>query len=203
MSDFEKLNIKEAIIVEGRYDKIVLQSVVNSLIITTNGFRIFNNKETQLLIRKLAQTRGILVMTDVDSAGFVIRNFLNGIVDKSQIKHCYIPTIYGKEKRKRELSKEGKLGVEGINRQQLVNAILNSSATILSEQKVKSTREITKMDFYDLGFIGKDNSAKLRKDLLLHLGLPEYLSTNAMLGALNCLYTYDEFIDIINNFNKS
>lgn len=203
MSDFEKLNIKEAIIVEGRYDKIVLQSVVNSLIITTNGFRIFNNKETQLLIRKLAQTRGILVMTDVDSAGFVIRNFLNGIVDKSQIKHCYIPTIYGKEKRKRELSKEGKLGVEGINRQQLVNAILNSSATILSEQKVESTREITKMDFYDLGFIGKDNSAKLRKDLLLHLGLPEYLSTNAMLGALNCLYTYDEFIDIINNFNKS
>lgn len=203
MSDFEKLNIKEAIIVEGRYDKIVLQSVVNSLIITTNGFRIFNNKETQLLIRKLAQTRGILVMTDVDSAGFVIRNFLNGIVDKSQIKHCYIPTIYGKEKRKRELSKEGKLGVEGINRQQIVNAILNSSATILSEQKVKSTREITKMDFYDLGFIGKDNSAKLRKDLLLHLGLPEYLSTNAMLGALNCLYTYDEFIDIINNFNKS
>ncbi len=203
MSDFEKLNIKEAIIVEGRYDKIVLQSVVNSLIITTNGFRIFNNKETQLLIRKLAQTRGILVMTDVDSAGFVIRNFLNGIVDKSQIKHCYIPTIFGKEKRKRELSKEGKLGVEGINRQQLVNAILNSSATILSEQKVKSTREITKMDFYDLGFIGKDNSAKLRKDLLLHLGLPEYLSTNAMLGALNCLYTYDEFIDIINNFNKS
>ncbi len=202
MSDFEKLSVKEAIIVEGKYDKNVLHSVVNSLIITTNGFRIFNNKETQTLIRKLAQTRGILVMTDVDSAGFVIRNFLNGIVDKSSIKHCYIPTVFGKEKRKSESSKEGKLGVEGIDRDQLVNAIINSGATIESDTKTVSVKEITKLDFYDLGLCGKDNSAQYRQQLLSHLGLPPYLSTNATISALNCLYTYDEFIDIINKFNK-
>ena len=198
MSDFEKLNVREAIIVEGKYDKNVLQSVVNSIIITTNGFRVFNNKETQTLIKKMAQTRGILVMTDVDSAGFVIRNFLNGIVDKSQIKHCYIPTIFGKEKRKSQLSKEGKLGVEGINRQELVNAILRSGATIESVDNSKPLREITKMDIYEHGFIGKDNSALKRDKLLTHIGLPTYLSTNAMISALNCLYTYDEFIKILN-----
>ena len=202
MSDFNKLSIKEAIIVEGKYDKNVLQSVVDSLIITTNGFRVFSDKDTQSLIRKLASTKGILVMTDVDSAGFVIRNFLNGIVDKSNIKHCYIPTISGKEKRKSEYSKEGLLGVEGIDRDKLVNAILKSGATVLSETKPCSNKEITKLDFFELGLCGRDNSALYRTALLEHLQLPKYLSTNAMIDALNCLYTYDEFIDIINKFNK-
>ena len=203
MSDFQKISVKEAIIVEGRYDKIALQSVVDSLIITTNGFRIFNSKETQLLIRKLAQSRGILIMTDVDSAGFVIRNFLNGIVDKSQIKHGYIPTIFGKEKRKSDFSKEGKLGVEGIERDQLVNAIIKSGATIDSCEKEISQKEINKMDFYELGLCGKDNSAVFRAKVLKHMGLPQYLSTNAMISAMNCLYTYDEFVEIIKKFNKS
>lgn len=203
MSDFQKISVKEAIIVEGRYDKIALQSVVDSLIITTNGFRIFNSKETQLLIRKLAQSRGILIMTDVDSAGFVIRNFLNGIVDKSQIKHGYIPTIFGKEKRKSDFSKEGKLGVEGIERDQLVNAIIKSGATIDSCEKEISQKEINKMDFYELGLCGKDNSAVFRAKVLKHMGLPQYLSTNAMISAMNCLYTYDEFVEIIKKFKKS
>jgi len=202
MSDFKKLSVKEAIIVEGKYDKIVLQSVVDSLIITTNGFRVFSDKDTQSLIRKLAKTKGILVMTDVDSAGFVIRNFLNGIVDKSSIKHCYIPTISGKEKRKSEVSKEGLLGVEGIDRDKLVNAILKSGATIISDAKPQTTKEITKLDFFELGLCGRDNSALYRAALLEHLQLPKYLSTNAMIDALNCLYTFDEFIDIINKFNK-
>ena len=113
MSDFEKLELKEAVIVEGKYDKIRLQSVITSTIITLNGFRVLKDKEAQSLIRRLAKTRGILVMTDVDSAGFVLRNFLRGIVSEDSIKHCYIPTVFGKEKRKAEYSKEGKLGVEG------------------------------------------------------------------------------------------
>lgn len=200
MPDFEKLNLKEVIIVEGKYDKITLNNVVLSPIIETNGFRIFNSKETQALIRNIAKTRGILVMTDVDSAGFVIRNFLNGIVDKSQIKHGYIPTVYGKEKRKSELSKEGKLGVEGIDRDELVNAIIKSGATIIGKDTKQSCREITKIDFYDLGLCGKDDSAKLRKAFLNHLGLPQYLSSNAMISAMNCLFTYDEFNEKLNKF---
>lgn len=203
MPETKKLTIKEAVIVEGKYDKITLSSVIDSLIITTNGFRVFNNKETQNLIRKLALSRGILIMTDVDSSGFVIRNFLSGIVDKSLIKHCYIPTIFGKEKRKDEFSKEGKLGVEGINREELVNAIKKSGATILGVESNKNSREITKLDFYDFGLCGRDNSAVLRKKLLSHLSLPEYLSTNAMISALNCLYTYDEFNEMLNKFNLS
>ena len=200
MSDTGKLTLKEAVIVEGKYDKITLNSVIDSIIITTNGFRVFNNKETQNLIKKLAQSRGILVMTDVDSSGFVIRNFLSGIVDKSLVKHCYIPTVFGKEKRKAEVSKEGKLGVEGINREELVNAIKKSGATILGYESKTQSREITKLDFYDFGLCGKDNSAMMRKALLIHLSLPEYLSTNAMISALNCFYTYDEFKEVYNNF---
>lgn len=204
MSDAVKLNLKEAVIVEGKYDKIQLQTVISSTIITLNGFRVFSDKEAQHLIRSIAKSRGILVMTDVDSAGFVLRNFLNGIVDKSQIKHCYIPTIMGKEKRKVTPSKEGKLGVEGIDRQSLANAILKSGATIIGQDSKDTPREITKLDFFDFGLCGRDNSAQLRKDLLTHLGLPTYLSTNAMISAVNCLYTYDEFNVILNNFfNKN
>lgn len=200
MGEIEKLSLKEVVVVEGKYDKIQLQSVINSTIITTNGFRIFKDKEAQVLIRNMASTRGILIMTDVDSAGFVLRNFLRGIVDKSTIKHCYIPTVYGKEKRKQDFSKEGKIGVEGIDREQLVNAIINSGATILGREQTSKSRELTKMDFYDFGLCGRDNSAKLREELLRYLGLPTYLSTNAFLSAMNCLYTYSEFNEILNKF---
>ncbi len=200
MSDFQKLSLKETVIVEGKYDKIQLQTVISSPIITLNGFRIFKDKEAQQLIRNIAKTRGVLVMTDVDSAGFVLRNFLNGIADKSQIKHCYVPTVMGKEKRKSSPSKEGKLGVEGIDRQNLVNAILSSGATVIGDENTKNSREITKLDFYELGLCGRDNSATLRAKVLSHLSLPTYLSTNAMISAINCLYTYDEFNIMLNNF---
>ncbi|MBR2715673.1 MAG: DUF4093 domain-containing protein, partial [Ruminococcus sp.] len=163
-------------------------------------FRVFKDKEAQTLIRNIAATRGILIMTDVDSAGFVLRNFLNGIVDKSDVKHCYIPTIFGKEKRKAEYSKEGKLGVEGIDRSALVNAILKSGATIIGSISSENTREITKMDFYEAGLCGRENSALVREQLLTHLSLPPYLSTNAMVSAMNCLFTYDEFNEILNKF---
>ncbi|MBQ6625915.1 MAG: DUF4093 domain-containing protein [Ruminococcus sp.] len=201
MSDAEKLSLKEVVIVEGKYDKIRLQSLISSPIITLNGFRIFKDKEAQTLIRKLAVSRGILIMTDVDSAGFVLRNFLKGIVDEKSIKHCYIPVVYGKEKRKTEYSKEGKLGVEGINSTLLAQAIKNSGATINGVKSDVTAREITKMDFFDFGLCGRDNSAKMREQVLRYLSLPEYLTTNAMISAVNCLYTYDEFNEILNKFN--
>ena len=125
------LKIKEAIIVEGRYDKIKLSQLVDTPIIETNGFRIFSDKEKQSLIRQIADVRGILVLTDSDSAGFLIRNFLKGAVDKSKIKHCYIPQIEGKEKRKSQKSKEGLLGVEGVTDEIIISAIRKSGATIL------------------------------------------------------------------------
>lgn len=200
MSEMKKLELKEAVIVEGKYDKIQLQSVILSPIITLNGFRVFKDKEAQALIRNVAKTRGILIMTDVDSAGFVLRNFLSGIADKSTIKHCYIPTVFGKEKRKAEPSKEGKLGVEGIKRDELVNAILKSGATIIGEENSQKSNEITKMDFYEFGLCGRDNSCEFRTAVLKHLGLPTYLSTNAMISAINCLFTYDEFNVMLNNF---
>ena len=187
-----KLELKEAVIVEGRYDKIKLSQIISSPVIDTGGFRIFKDKEKQTLIRQIAAKRGILIMTDVDSAGFVIRNFLRGIVPDDRIKHAYIPTIEGKESRKAEPSKEGKLGVEGIDREALITAIRKSGATIIGEDK-PSDGAITKADFYEYGLSGREDSAILRKRILDDLGLPEYLTANAMIAALNCLYTKEEF----------
>lgn len=191
-----KLEIKEAVIVEGRYDKIKLSEIVASPVIETGGFRVFKDKEKQTLIRQIAEKRGILVMTDVDSAGFVIRNFLRGIVPEDQIKHAYIPTVEGKESRKAEPSKEGKLGVEGIDREKLIESIRKSGAQIIGEEASISA-EITKADFYNYGLSGSEDSARLRKAILKALGLPEYLTANAMIAALNCLFTKEEFEDYL------
>ena len=193
------LKIREAVIVEGRYDKIKLKNLVDTTIIETNGFRVFSDKEKQTLIRKIAQTRGILVFTDSDSAGFVIRNFLRGAVDKSKIKHCYIPQINGKEKRKAHGSKEGFLGVEGVSDEVIIDAIRKSGATIIGEESQAQSGEITKSDLYRLGLTGRENSEKLRKALLKNLGMPSYLTTNAMLSAINCLYSLEELKNIVEN----
>ena len=209
MSESEKpmnrIKLKETVIVEGRYDRIRLSELIESPMIETGGFRVFKDKEKQELIRAVAKRRGILVMTDVDSAGFVIRNFLRGIVPQDQILHAYIPTIKGKEKRKQEASKEGILGVEGISREALIESIRNSGAHIVSvgeglappdytdtEAKIVQS-EITKSDFFDYGLTGCDNAAQHREEVLSSLGLPTYLTTNAMISALNCLFTKDEF----------
>ncbi len=191
-----KLELKEAVIVEGRYDKIKLSEIISSPVIETGGFRVFKDKEKQTLIRQIAEKRGILVMTDVDSAGFVIRNFLRGIVPEDQIKHAYIPTVEGKESRKAEPSKEGKLGVEGIDREKLIESIRKSGAQIVGEEASISA-EITKADFYNYGLSGSEDSARLRKAILKALGLPEYLTANAMIAALNCLFTKEEFEDYL------
>lgn len=185
------IKIKEAVIVEGRYDKIKLSSVIDAPIIETNGFRVFNDKEKQNLIRQIAEARGILVLTDSDGAGFVIRNFLNGVVDKSRIKHCYIPQIEGKEKRKSQKSKEGFLGVEGVDDDVIIEAVRKSGATVIGESH-NQERQITKSDLFCLGLTGSENAAKNREKLLKHLNLPCYLSTNAVLAALNCLYSPEE-----------
>ncbi len=191
------IKIREAIIVEGRYDKIKLSGIVDAPIIETNGFRVFNDREKQNLIRKIADTRGILIMTDSDGAGFVIRNFLNGTVDKSKIKHCYIPQIEGKEKRKAKGGKEGLLGVEGLSDEVIIGAIRRSGATIIGEENNISNKEITKADLFVLGLTGTPNAEKNRRLLLNRLSLPSYLSTNAFLTALNCLYSFEELKELL------
>ena len=185
------LTVKEAIIVEGRYDKIKLSGIVNAPIIETNGFRVFSDKEKQSLIRQIADVRGILILTDSDSAGFVIRNFIKGTVPAEKIKHCYIPQIEGKEKRKPEKSREGLLGVEGVTDEVIIEAIRKSGATILGEEYLPA-KEITKADLCALGLAGGENAAIKRQALLKKLRLPTYLSSNAMLAALNCLYSLEE-----------
>ena len=190
------ISVKEAIIVEGRYDKIKLSGIVDAPIIETNGFRVFSDKEKQALIRDIAAKRGILVLTDSDGAGFVIRNFLRGAVPKQQIKHCYIPQIEGKERRKPQKSKEGLLGVEGMTDEIIIDAIRKSGATILGEEQ-KQRQEITKADLFELGLTGGENSAKKRQALLKKLNMPTYLSTNALLTALNCLYSLEEIKRLI------
>ncbi|MCR5652645.1 MAG: DUF4093 domain-containing protein [Ruminococcus sp.] len=191
------ISVKEAVIVEGRYDKIKLSEIIDTPVIETGGFRIFKDKEKQNLIRRIAEERGILVLTDSDSAGFVIRNFLKGSVPENKIKHAYIPQLMGKEKRKSEASKEGLLGVEGVSADVIADAVRKSGATILGENNELRKSEITKSDLYELGLTGRENSALIREGLLKKLGLPTYLSTNAMLSALNCLYSLNELKELL------
>ena len=189
------LKIKEAVIVEGKYDKQRLQEFIDAPIITTSGFRVFKDKGKQELIRKLSKERGLLVMTDSDSAGFVIRNFLKGIVPESQIKHCYIPQIKGKEKRKDTPSKEGLLGVEGLSLDILREALIKSSVNVGQGSDLPQKELITKSDFFEMGLSGRENSALLRKKLMQELGLPTYLSSNALLEVINSLYTKQDILD--------
>ncbi len=188
------IKIKEAVIVEGKYDKIRLSNFIDGLIVTTDGFGVFKNKEKQLLIRRLADTRGILILTDSDGAGFVIRNFLKGIVPANKIHNAYIPDILGKEKRKDKPSKEGKLGVEGISDDILKKAIAASGIECeTTEGFVREKKDITKADFFEYGLTGTYNSNENRHRLKKCLSLPENMTANALLDVLNCIMTYDEF----------
>lgn len=189
------IKVKEAIIVEGKYDKIKLQNIIDGLIVPTNGFGIFNDKEKQFLIRKLAEERGLLILTDSDSAGFMIRNFLKGCVPYEKIKHAYIPDIFGKEKRKPHPSKEGKLGVEGITESILLEAIMRSGAECTSSVFTAQNKreEITKSDFYSYGLSGTPCAAENRDRLKKYLKFPEHMSANALLQTVNFLMTKSEF----------
>ncbi len=191
------IKIKEAVIVEGKYDKIKLSGFIDGLIITTDGFGIFKNREKQALLRRLAEKRGLLILTDSDGAGFVIRNFLKGAVPGEKIYHAYIPDVFGKEKRKEKPSKEGKLGVEGMTESIIADAIKRSGAHIENTGlSFREVSDITKMDFYNYGLTGKDNSAERRDILKQSLSLPSKMSSNALLSVVNCIMTRDEFISL-------
>ena len=186
------LKTDKIIVVEGKYDKIKLMSVLDAVIIETDGFGIFNDKEKQRLIRRLAATKGLLILTDSDSAGFKIRAFIGGIVPKEQIVNAYIPDIFGKEKRKTEPSKEGKLGVEGVSPEIIMQAL--ERAGVFCEKTDSTERKlITKLDLYEDGFSGREDSAAKRKAFLKQLDLPERMSSNSLVQILNTFLTYDEY----------
>lgn len=188
------ITLKQAVIVEGKYDKIKLESILDAVILTTDGFGVFKDKEKQRLIRRLAQERGIVVLTDSDSAGFVIRGFLGGIVPPEQVIHVYIPDIFGKERRKTAPSKEGKLGVEGIDTERILEALRKAGVLCTeTETPAETRRQVTKTDLYEDGFSGHSDSAARRKALLRALDLPERLSANAMLKIINTFLTYDDY----------
>lgn len=186
------IKIKQTVIVEGRYDKIKLSGIIDAPIIETSGFGIFKDKEMQRLIRTLSEKTGIVVLTDSDSAGFKIRSFIGSTVDPKNVFNAYIPDIFGKEKRKAEPSKEGKLGVEGVSEEIIVEAL--EKAGVFCEKVTEPERPITKHDLYELGFSGKTDSAEKRQRLLKMYNLPSRLSANSLVKVLNCITTYDRFV---------
>lgn len=190
------IKIKEAILVEGRYDKNTLSQIVDTAIFECSGFGIFKNKEQMDLLRKVAQKRGLIVFTDSDGAGFVIRNHVKSAIDNRCLKHAYIPDVYGKERRKSAPGKEGKIGVEGMTRDVLLEALRRAGATFEGEFATVSGG-ITKQDMMELGLSGGVDSAEKRHKLLRKLGLPERMSANAMLQALNVLYSKDELVKLL------
>lgn len=185
------LKIKQAIVVEGKYDKIKLSSFVDAVIIVTNGFGIFKDKEKLELIKYYAQKTGIIILTDSDRAGFIIRNHIKGAVKNGKIQNVYIPDIFGKEKRKVSPSAEGKLGVEGIEKNILIKAF-EKAGIATQETEKKSEKPITKTDLFVLGLSGGKNSVELRRKLLNELNLPSLLSANSMLEVLNTMLSFQE-----------
>jgi ribonuclease M5 len=190
------VKIREAILVEGKYDKNTLSQIVDATILESNGFGIFKDKKQLDLLRKVARKRGLIVFTDSDGAGFVIRNHIKSAIPAQFLKHAYIPDIYGKEKRKATPGKEGKLGVEGMRPEIILDALMRAGATIEGECQL-TPPSITKQDLMELGLSGGPNSAQLRLALLKKLDLPEHMSANAMLQALNLLYDLNEMTVIV------
>ena len=188
--------IKEVIVVEGRYDKNTLSQVVDATVVTLGGFAVFNDREKLAFLRRLALERGLIVLTDSDGAGFVIRNYLKGALPRDLVKQAYIPDIHGKERRKRAPGKEGKLGVEGMRPQVLLESLRRAGATFLDEedQSTAPKEPTTKADLFALGLTGGTGSAARRQALLRQLDLPEHLTPNALLEALNLLYTREAFL---------
>lgn len=191
------IKIREAIVVEGRYDKNTLSQIVDAPILETSGFGIMKDKAQLELLRKVAKIRGLIVFTDSDGAGFVIRNFLKGAIPADILKHAYIPDIAGKERRKATAGKEGKLGVEGMRPEVIIDALRKAGATIEGESSSHTMGNITKQDLVELGLSGGKNSAENRLALLKKLDLPERMSCNAMLQALNLILDLDTLQQIV------
>jgi len=190
------IRVREVIAVEGRYDKSTISNFVDATIVETGGFGIFKDKGKQTLLRTLAKERGIIILTDSDGAGMVIRNFLKGIVPAQYIKNAYIPEIFGKEKRKSSPSKEGKLGVEGMNADAIIAALKNAGATIDEAKGHCRYDALTKADLYSIGLFGGADSANKRKILQEKLKLPSKMSSNALLQVLNIISTRQKVLEL-------
>ncbi len=189
------VKIRQAIVVEGKYDKNTLSQIVDTAIFTTDGFGGMTDKTFLAFLRSVAQTRGLIVLTDPDGAGFVIRNHLKSALPKEGVLHAYIPDIYGKEKRKTAPGKEGKLGVEGMSREVLLQALANAGAQFEDAEAMEPAEPITKTDLFEVGLTGHPDSKAKRLALLKKLDLPEHMSANAMLEALNVLYGRKRFFE--------
>ena len=190
------VKIREAIVVEGRYDKNTLSQIVDAPILETSGFGIFKDKQQMSLLRRVAQTRGLIVFTDSDGAGFVIRNHIKSAIPSRYLKHAYIPDVFGKERRKSAPGKEGKLGVEGMTPDVIIEALRRAGATLEGES-VETRNQISKQDLMELGLSGGADASAKRLTLLKKLNLPEHMSANAMLQALNLLYSLDELNELV------
>lgn len=200
------IHIREAILVEGRYDVNTVRQVVDTVVLESGGFRIFNDKEQLGLLRRIANTRGLIVLTDSDGAGFVIRNYLKGALPVGRVKQAYVPDIAGKERRKRHGSKEGKLGVEGMRPKIILEALRRAGATILEEDNsaaaAPAPAPITKADFYEWGLSGGPNSKERRAAVLKALDLPVHMAANALLEFINAVGTRDEIENVLRQFDK-
>lgn len=187
------IKLSQAIVVEGKYDKNALRQLVDAPVFETNGFGVMKNRELVELLRLTARRRGLIVLTDSDGAGFVIRNYLKRVLPKAGVLHAYVPDVYGKERRKAHAGKEGKLGVEGMPPEILLQALRNAGAEA-SEGPAQRGAPIVKADLYAAGYSGRTDSAAQRAVLLKELSLPEHMSSNALLDALNVLMTREEFL---------
>lgn len=195
------VKVRQAIVVEGRYDKNTLSQIVDAPIFETSGFGIMKDKAQLALLRRVAQNRGLIVLTDSDGAGFVIRNYLKSAIDPQYLIHAYIPDIPGKERRKSAPGKEGKLGVEGMRPDVILEALRRAGATIEGESHTVP-QSITKQDLVELGLSGGSGSSTKRLKLLKQLDLPQHMSANAMLQALNLLYTLPELTEAVAALEK-
>ena len=194
--------IRDAIRVEGRYDVNTVRQVVDTVVLESGGFRIFNNKDQLKLLRRIAETRGLIVLTDSDGAGFVIRNYLKGALPKGCVKQAYVPDIAGKERRKRHGSKEGKLGVEGMRPQVILDALRRAGATFAQQDESEAPVHpvITKADFYEWGLSGRPDSTARRAAVLHALDLPAHMTANALLEFINAVGTHEQVAEIIQQY---
>jgi len=193
----DKPRVREVIAVEGRYDRHAVLAAVDAVVVETAGFGLFNDREKLALLVRMAQTRGLVVLTDGDGAGFLIRNRIKGAIDPAFVKHAYIPDIEGRERRKKMPSKEGKLGVEGMGAEVIIEALRRAGACFGDMENTPGERRVTKADLYAAGLSGGQESAGRRRDLYKRAGLPERLSSNALLDVLNALYGYEGFVELV------
>ena len=189
--------IKEVIVVEGRYDKNTISQVVDAAVVTLGGFAVFNDREKLAFLRRLAEKQGLIILTDSDGAGFLLRNYLKGALPKEKVKQAYIPDVKGKERRKRKGGREGPRGVEGMTPAVLLEALRRAGATFEGEAPPESRENLTKADLFAMGLSGGEGSAERRRRLLKRLELPEHLTANGLLEALNLLFSREELAALL------